>query len=107
MEKISDKIPDDRCREDMDETRNHEGVVKEIFTDDRSSRPVEVDSGDVGWIVGDEEIAIDRRHHAQEHPTVDAERIGQRKHRDYDSTLAVDKHGDEEESNGLWSKDRP
>lgn len=73
VEKISDKVADDRRCEDMDEVGDHEGVVEEIFADDRSSRPVEVDGGDVGRVVGDEEIAIDRRHHTQEHPAVDAE----------------------------------
>ena len=62
-----DQVADDRGDAYADQARFHETVVQEVFSYHGSTGPVEVDRGDVGRIVRDEEISIDRRQYAKEH----------------------------------------
>ena len=75
-------------------------MVEQVLADDGSAGAVEIHRSDVAGIVRDEEIAIDRRQHAQQHRTWDAERVGQGKHGNDNSTLTVDEHADGEEREG-------
>ena len=102
-ENVGDEISDDRGDADAEDARHHETVVEQVFADDRRSGPVEIDRGDVGGIVRDEEIAVHAREDAQQHGTGDAEFVGEREHGHDDGTLRVDEYGHEEE----YQRDRP
>ena len=77
-------------------------MVEQVLTNDGGARAVEVDRSDIAGIVGDEEVAIDRRQHAEQHGAGDIEGIGQRQHGHHHSALTVDehRHGKEGEADG-------
>ena len=74
-------------------------MVQQVLTDDGRAGAVEVDGGDIRRVVGDEEIAIYRRQHTQQHYARDAQTVGQRQHRYHHGTLGVDqyRHGKEDQ----------
>ena len=100
MEKVGDEVSTDGCRERVDESGSHEGMVEEVLAYHRGAGAVEVDRGNVGGVVGDEEISINRRHDAEQHPSWYAELVGQWQHCHDDGTLGVDEYGHAEEDEG-------
>lgn len=46
--------------DDADKTRNHEGMVKDIFTNASGAGTVKADTSEVGRISGQEEVTIAR-----------------------------------------------
>ena len=82
-----DEVAGDAGDDGVDHAGHHERVIQQVLADDGGAGAVEVDRGDVRGIVGDEEVAIDRWQYAQQDPSVDAESIGQRQHRDDHGSL--------------------
>lgn len=62
-----------------DKTGYLETVIEHIFTDASGTCSVEIDSRNFGWVVRNEEVAVDRRKHGYEgqwcNAESDAERI--------------------------------
>ena len=54
-----DEVSHNGGGEHADESGHHERVVEQIFANDSGARAVEVDGGNIRWVVGNEEIAID------------------------------------------------
>ena len=100
MHQVAQGVGHNGAGDDADEARHHERVVEQVFADDGGAASVEVHRGNITGIVGDEEIAVDRRQYAEQHPSLDAQRIGQRQHGHDNGTLRVDEHGNEEEGDG-------
>ncbi len=75
-------------------------MVQQVLADHGGAAPVKVDGGDVGGVVGDEEVAVYAGKDAQQHGTGDAQLVCQRQHGDHDGALGVDEHGNQEEHEG-------
>ena len=75
-------------------------MVQEVFADNRGAAAVKVHRGNVGGVVGDEEVAVDAGENAQQDGTGDAQFIGQRQHGHHHGALGVDKDAHQEEHQG-------
>ena len=65
-ENVGDKVTKYSCNDYAYKTRHHETVVEEIFSYNRRSGSVEVDSSDIGRIIRNEEVSIDTRKDSEE-----------------------------------------
>ena len=80
MVSIADSQSGNGGGNDVNHSRHHKRVVEQILAYHRGARAIEVDRGDVRRIVRDEEVSIYRRHHAEQYPSLDTQRVGERKH---------------------------
>lgn len=100
MVDVTDAEADDGGGDDVDQSRCHERMVEQVFTNDCRARFIEVDGSYIRRIIRDEEITIDRRHHTEENPRFDMQGVGQWQHAHHNSALGVDEYGDGEEGEG-------
>lgn len=76
-----DEVAGDTGDDGVHHAWHHERVVQQVLADDSRARAVKVHRRDIRGIVGDEEVAIYRWQHTQQHPAIDAQLVGQRQHR--------------------------
>ena len=82
-------------------------MVEQVFADARRAGAVELHRGDECAVVGDEEVAVHRREHADEQRGRDAERKAERHERARGRGLAVKQHRGDEQAEWRRSTARP
>ena len=95
-----DQVAHTDAHEGGDEACQLEAMVDDKTTNARSSRTVEIDSCDFGWIVGNEEIAVHSREHSYQCQWRDAQTNAQRIECSYGCCLREEHDRHEEQCYG-------